>query len=323
MSPDVLCLRPEDDFLQVGITPPTAFSIAYRAPDDADVPDLIKNARALVIPAVGPRLDASLFEDSKVEFVQVTGAGMDRLDQPAMERLNIAVANVPGGSNSAVAEYVLASAIVLLRRLSWADYEIREGNYSGVRARMIAERLSGLEGSTVGVIGLGTIGGAVARTFHGMGSRIVFHDPSPLDPDGAASLGAESVTLPDLLESAAVVTLHVPLTPDTEGLIGDRELRMMRPDAVLINAARGGVVDEAALAAALDDGRIAGAAIDVYGMEPPDTEHPLLTLNGEAARRLVLTPHIAGVSRQAWATLFRIAWSNVERVLSGGNLPDS
>lgn len=314
---DVLCLRPEDDFLQVGVVPPTGLSIAYRAPDDGDVPALIRNARALVIPAVGPKLDAALFEDCAVEFVQVTGAGMDRLDQPAMERLGIAMANVPGGSNSAVAEYVLASAISLLRRFSWADREIRDGNYSDFRARMIGDRLSGLEGATVGIVGLGTIGDAVARAFHAMGSRLVYHDPAPLDPDAAVALGAEPMTLPRLLETADVVTLHVPLIPATEGLIGDKELGLMKPDAVLINGARGGVVDETALASALAAARIAGAATDVFTAEPPDDSHPLLGLTGEAARRLILTPHIAGVSRQAWATLFRTAWDNVERVLSG------
>lgn len=297
MQPDVLCLRPEEDFLQVGVVPPAGLSIAYRAPSDADVLALIQNARALVISAVGPKLDAALFKGSNIELVQVTGAGIDRLDQPAMARLNITVANVPGGSNSAVAEYVLASAITLLRRFSWADHEIRDGNYNRFRDRMVADRLSGLDGATVGVVGLGTIGGAVARAFHGMGSHIVYHDSSPLDADVVEAAGAESLTLSQLLGCADVVTLHVPLIPATEGLIGEEELGMMKPAAVLINAARGGVVEEEALAAALTDGRLAGAAIDVYGTEPPDPSHPLLALTGEAARRLLFTPHIAGVSR--------------------------
>lgn len=316
MTSDVLCLRPEEDFLRVGVVPPAGLAIAYRALDDADVPELIRNVRALVIPAVGPPLDAALFEASKVELVQVTGAGIDRLDQPALKRLDIAIANVSGGSNGAVAEYVLSAALALMRRLVWADHEIRAGNYADFRSRMVNDRLSGLDGATVGVIGLGTIGGAVAKAFHGMGARIIYHDPAPLDPDAAAAMGAEAHVLPRLLETADVVTLHVPLVAATEGLIGDAELRLMKPDAVLINAARGGVVDEAALAAALGDGRLAGAAVDVYVNEPPDASNPLLALTGEAARRVLFTPHIAGVSRQAWARLFRVAWDNVERVLS-------
>ena len=109
--------------------------------------------------------------------------------------------------------------------------------------------------------------------------------------------------------------MHVPLLPATQNLIGDRELARMKPGAVLIQASRGGIVDEAALAAHLASGHLGGAAVDVYSTEPPAADNPLLKLAGEAARRLLLTPHIAGVTRQASAFLFRSAWQNVERVL--------
>src|SRR5579864_3727517 len=163
MSVDVLCLRPEADFVRAGALPPASLKIAYRSFDDADVPTLMRQARALVIPAVGPKLPIKLFEGTSVTFVQVTGAGLDRLDLPALKRLGIGVANVPGGSNSAVAEYAVTAASMLLRRFAWADAEIRRGNYREVRARMIADNLSGLEGLTVGVVGLGVIGLAVAQ----------------------------------------------------------------------------------------------------------------------------------------------------------------
>jgi phosphoglycerate dehydrogenase-like enzyme len=118
-----------------------------------------------------------------------------------------------------------------------------------------------------------------------------------------------------------VVTLHVPLLPATQGLIGTRELARMRPGAILIQAARGGIVDEAALAAALTSGHLGGAAVDVYSTEPPTADNPLLKVAGDAAARLMLTPHIAGVTRQASALLFRSAWDNVERVLVRGEAP--
>jgi phosphoglycerate dehydrogenase-like enzyme len=117
------------------------------------------------------------------------------------------------------------------------------------------------------------------------------------------------------------VSLHVPLLPATRNLIGAAELAAMQPGAVLIQAARGGVVDEQALAEALRTGRLGGAAVDVYSAEPPPPDHPLLQLEGEAAERCLLTPHIAGVTRQSAAFLFRSAWQNVERVLVGGKLP--
>ncbi len=108
MTIDVLCLRPEADFTRVGVTPPKNINIAYRKPDDTDLPALMKQARALLIPAVGPKLPAALFEGSTVKMVQITGAGVDRLDEATLKKLGIAVANVPGGSNSALAEYTTA-----------------------------------------------------------------------------------------------------------------------------------------------------------------------------------------------------------------------
>jgi len=315
MSFDVLCLRPEADFTRAGVAPPAGLTIAYRRPDDPGLVGLIRDARALVIPAVGGKLPGSLFEGSQVKLVQVTGAGVDRVDEPVMKRLGIVVANVPGGSNSAVAEYVVGSAIVLLRRLAWSDMEIRDANYVSFRSRMVADNLPGLEGLTVGVVGMGTVGLAVAEAFQRFGCQIVYHDPAPRDAQAAAKLGARALSLDELLKTSDIVTLHVPMLPQTRVMIGARQLDLMKPGAVLIQASRGGVVNENALAAHLSSGRLGGAAVDVYSVEPPDTDNPLFALEGEAAHRVLLTPHVAGVTRQASATLFREAWANVERVL--------
>ena len=321
MTHTVLCLRPEADFTRVGAPAPASLAVAYRKPDDTAVPQLIKQAGALVIPAVGPKLAPALFYGTSLKLVQVTGAGLDRLDQAALTRLGIPVANVPGGSNSAVAEYAVTSASLLLRRLAWASAEIAKGNYAAFRARMVADNLAGLEGLLVGVVGFGTIGVAVARAFHAAGARLCVYDPAPRDPAAAAALGAVAMPLDELLAAADVVTLHVPLLPATQGLIGARELARMKPGAILIQAARGGIVDEAALASSLASGHLGGVAVDVYSIEPPTSDNPLLKVSGDAAARLLLTPHIAGVTRQASALLFRSAWENVERVLVRSEAP--
>jgi phosphoglycerate dehydrogenase-like enzyme len=266
-------------------------------------------------------LPASLFEDSNVALVQVTGAGVDRVDADAMKSLGIAVANVPGGSSLAIAEYAVSSALCLLRRFVWADRELRNGNYAEARKRMVSENLAGLEGMTVGIVGLGIIGFTVARAFHSMGANVVYCDPATRDPDQVASIEARALSLPELLESSDVVSLHMPLLPATESMIGDAELARMKSGAILINAARGGIVDEAALARHLVSGHLGGAAVDVFSSEPPSADNPLFLLDNEAGRRLLLTPHIAGVSRQSWAYLFRSAWQNVERVLLRNEAP--
>jgi phosphoglycerate dehydrogenase-like enzyme len=313
---EVLCLRPRADFERAGALPPSSIAVSYAKPDDAGLAALLVRSRALVIPAVGPKLPPQLFDGASLALVQVTGAGVDRVDAAAMKKLGIPVANVPGGSNAAVAEYVVTAASLLLRRFAWADAEVRGGNYAAFRARMLADNLAGLEGLTVGLIGMGTIGAAVARAFERAGCSIVYFDPAPRDAPGA-----RPASLAELLAVADVVSVHVPLAPETTALVGEKELAAMKPGAILIQASRGGVVDEAALARSLAQGRLGGAAVDVYSTEPPAADHPLLRLEGETARKLLLTPHIAGVTRQSSALLFRSAWTNVERVLVMGEPP--
>ncbi len=321
MTAAVLCLRPEADFARVGAPAPAGLGVEYRGPDDADIRSLLGQSDALVIPAVGPKLPAELFEGASLKLIQVTGAGVDRLDKPRIERLGIPVANVPGGSNSALGEYVTTAASLLLRRFAWSSDEIKRGNYAAFRARLVAENLSGLRELQVGLVGLGVIGRAVAEAFRPHGCRIVSYDPALTDASAAAALGVQLVSLEDLLATSDVVSLHVPLLPATRNLIGAVQLARMKPGAILIQASRGGIVDESALADALKAGRLGGAAVDVYSTEPPGPDNPLLALSGDAAERILLTPHIAGVTRQSATYLFREAWDNVRRVLIDGQPP--
>jgi len=319
--PRVLCLRPEADFTRLGIVPPASLDIDYLALDDTQMPALLKQADALVIPAVGPKLPLRLFEEARLQLVQVTGAGVDRVDAAGLRALGIALANVPGGSNEAIAEYAVACAAALLRRYPQASAEIRNGQYGIFRSRYIAENADGLEGLLVGVVGLGIIGTAVAQKFKQLGCRIAFFDPAPADPQAADALEAEALDLEELFSRCDIVTVHVPLLPATTDLIGAEVLAKAKKGSVLIQASRGGVVNETALAEALETGRLAGAAVDVYSSEPPAADNPLLTLSDTAASRVILTPHIAGITRQSWAYLFRTAWENVTRTLSDNQAP--
>ena len=322
MTHDVVCLRPKADFLSIGVTPPEALHVEYRAPDAEDLADLLKTARALVIPAVGPTLPGALFDDTALELVQVTGAGLDRLDLARLAEEGITVANVPGGSNAALAEYVVANAMSLSRGFSSASDAVRSGQYAAHRKAMVTANLRGLGGLTVGFVGLGTIGMAVAARCHQMDARIAYFDPAPpRDRQALEAMGAQSMPLDELLASADIVTLHVPLMDSTRNLIDAARLAQMKPEAILINAARGGIVDETALSAALEAGTLGGAVVDVYSTEPPLPDNPLLNLSDSAAARTILTPHIAGVSKQASQHLFAEAWENVGRVLLAGNAP--
>ncbi len=320
--PRVLCLRPEADFTRIGVNPPGNLDIVYMAPDDAELPSAIREAKALVIPAVGPKLPLALFEGSEVRLVQVTGAGVDRVDVAGLAGLGIAVANVPGGSNDAIAEYALSCASVLLRRHTEASVEIRAGRYQDIRKQLMAGPVDGLVGMTAGIVGLGIIGRAVARKFRDAGCRIAYFDPALSDPQVASALDAEALGLQDLVARSDIITVHVPLLPATVDLIDAGVLNAAKQGSVLIQASRGGVVNEAALAEALESGRLAGAAVDVYTSEPPEPDNPLLHLSEAAAARTILTPHIAGITRQSWVHLFQAAWDNVVRTVADGADPE-
>ena len=314
---EVLCLRPRDDFTRLGVVPPANLSVRYLDPGDAGLGRAMLTAKALVIPAVGQPLATSLFEHSAVRMVQVTGAGVDRVNGDDLAALGIHLANAPGGSANAVAEYVIATVSALLRKLPGSTDAIRTGHYARHRAGIISSGLDEIGGLTVGIVGLGAIGQVVAARFLTLGAQVMYFDPaSPSHVEGA-----RKVDLAGLLAGADVVTLHVPLTRATRPLIGRTELKAMKPGAILVNAARGGVVDELALAKALERGRIGGAVVDVFSCEPPAKDNPLLSLAGGTADRLILTPHIAGVTRRSWARMFRMAWNNVESFLCRGQRP--
>ncbi len=308
MSAGVVCLRPAADFAEVGVAVPADLRVHFAAgPGEVPAAELA-TARAVVLASVGPRL----------ELVQFTGAGVDRLGDGCAHRPAVAVANVPAANAREVAEYVLFAAGTLLRRLAYADREIRAGRYPQARAGLSPGAVASLHSRTAGVIGLGHIGLAVARLLTAVGASVVYADPAPADPEAARALGLTRLDLDDLLARCDLVTVHVPLLPGTRGLIGEERLRRLPRGAVLISAARGGVVDEQALARALASGHLGGAAVDVYAEEPPPAQGPLFTLPPEAAGRVLFTPHIAGVAREAAQRLYTEAWANVHRVLAEG-----
>ena len=322
MSADVLCLRPEADFQEVGVQPPGDLRIRFAAGPDA-VPDAdLATARAVVLASVGPALDRAWADRAaRVELVQFTGAGVDRAADAFTGRPGVAVANVPAANAREAAEHVLLPTGSLLRGLALADREIRAGRYREVRGRLSPAAVRSLHSATVGVVGLGQIGLATARLFRAVGAQVSYSDPAPPDPGAAAALGLGRLDLDELLAASDVVTLHVPLVAATRGLIGAAELRQMRPGAILVNASRGGVVDEAALSRALEHGPLGGAVVDVYAQEPPPPQSPLLDLSAAAADRVLYTPHVAGVAYEAARRLYTEAWANVQRVLLEGLPP--
>jgi phosphoglycerate dehydrogenase-like enzyme len=230
------------------------------------------------------------------------GVGVDSIDLAEATARGVAVTITPGANETTVADHAVAMTLGILRRVAEHDAGVRRGEWN----RTGVHTPSALSGVAVGLIGYGTIGRLVADRLRGFGVELLAHDPFATD-DGSAEL----VELDELLRRSHVVSLHIPLLPGTRGLIGARELALMAPGAVLVNTARGGVVDEPALLDALEQGRLGGAALDVFEQEPPASERLFALPN------VLLSPHIAGLSDQSVHEMTVRATASVIDVLSG------
>ncbi len=248
----------------------------------------IARAEALVVRSA-TTVDRTLLEAApRLRVIGRAGVGVDNIDLEAATEWGVAVLNAPAGNTVSAAELTFALILCVVRRVAAADRSVRAGEW-----RRSALGGTELRGKVLGLVGAGRIGGEVARRARAFGMEVRAYDPY-LTSERAEELGVARVELDELLPAADVLSLHVPLTPATRGMIGTDELARMKEGSFLVNAARGGVVDEAALARALGEGRLAGAALDVYEEEPLAEGSPL-----REAPNLVLTPHLGASTTEA------------------------
>lgn len=247
---------------------------------------------------------------SNLRVVGRAGVGVDNIDIPRATELGIAVINAPGGNTVSVAELTFGVLLALARHVCDAAQSMAEGRWE-------RSRLGGIElrGRTLALVGLGRIGGEVARRGRAFGMRVTAYDPYVAAARFEELAVERAVTLPELLDRADVLSVHVPLTPETEGMIGAAEMNRLNPRSLVLNLARGGIIDEAALAEALHAGRIAGAALDVYAREPLPAEHPL-----RGAPHLLLTPHLGASTAEAQRSVAVEACAAVRDALVTGDL---
>ncbi|HJZ84643.1 MAG TPA: phosphoglycerate dehydrogenase [Polyangia bacterium] len=235
------------------------------------------------------KVTAELLEAAtRLKLIGRAGIGVDNIDVPAASRRGVVVMNTPSGNAVTTAEHALALMMALARRIPQATASLKAGRWE-------KKKFQGSElcDKTLGLIGLGNIGRIVADRARGLRLKVIAYDPF-ISEEAAAKLGAELVPFDRLLARADIVSVHTPLTPDTRGLIGAQALKKCKPGVLIINAARGGIVDEAALAQALGSGQVAGAALDVFVDEPPQPDHPLLALDS-----VICTPHLGASTEEA------------------------
>lgn len=251
----------------------------------------------------------------EVRYVGVLATGYNVVDLAAARQRGIVVTNVPGYSTDFVAQHVFALLLELTNAVGAHDRAVHEGQWARCRDfTFMLGRLVELAGKTLGIVGLGAIGQRVAQIGNSFGMKVIAAQRTTGNGPGPQEAGPHVPRLPmdELFMAADVLTLHCPLTEQTRHLVSEQRLALMRPTAFLINTGRGGLVDEAALAAALRAGRLAGAAVDVLSTEPPPPDNPLLS-----APRCIITPHIAWRSMEARQRLMDQAAANLQNFLAG------
>ncbi|WP_306258810.1 hydroxyacid dehydrogenase [Pararhizobium sp. IMCC21322] len=266
----------------------------------------VANAKALIVRNRTQVRGALLEAATNLKVVGRLGVGLDNIDMEACAAKGIAVHPASGANDLSVAEYVITNALVLLRGAYLSTADVAAGAWP--RGRLMGREISG---KILGLVGYGAIARETAQRATALGMSIIGFDPflQQGDPQWGDT---EKVSLEELLSRADVVSLHVPLTDDTKNLINESALKSMKPDAILINAARGGVVDEAALAAALRQGHLGGAALDVFETEPVSAQAGSKFAD---IPNLILTPHIAGVTDESNIRVSEVTVANVLSVL--------
>jgi D-3-phosphoglycerate dehydrogenase len=253
-----------------------------------DFATALETAQALIVRSATTVSRDLISRAPELRAIGRAGVGVDNVDIEAATERGVAVFNAPGGNTLAAAELTLGLMLSVARKIPEADASLRSGRWDRAAFKGVE-----LAGKTLGLIGAGRIGGEVAIRCRAFGMTVVVYDPY-LTADRADELGVELVDLATVLARADFISIHVPLNDETRGIVGEETLAKMKRTAYLVNASRGGVVDEPALAAALREGAIAGAALDVYETEPLDTDSPLRDVPN-----LVLTPHLGASTAEA------------------------
>jgi phosphoglycerate dehydrogenase-like enzyme len=290
------------------LTPP-GFELVVVDQDTPEFYEAVKDAEYVM--GLGRPIGGEFFRSApKLKLVQLLSAGYDRVDIESARKAKVSVANNGGANAIAVSEHAIMLMLSVLKRLVVFHNDVIAGRWRV--GNHFDSRVFELHGKTLGIVGLGNIGKKVARLAHAFNMNILYYDIARLTEDQEDALGVRFVLFTELLQSADIVSLHVPLDDSTRNLIGARELAVMKKTAILINTCRGPVVDEAALHKALTSGQILAAGLDVLVEEPAKPNHPLYAL-----KNVTLTPHSAGPTWENWSARFRNGFDNIQRVAAG------
>ena len=319
MKVKVVCLRPKHDFDRAEVAIPESFDIRFfpKFEEQAVFKEII-DADFILTPSHSAPITAQLMAQAKsLKLIQLCGAGYDNVYVEAASKAGIPVARSADQNSKAVAQLAFTFMTILSRGLLEADREIKKGNYQAVREKLRRDVAYELEGRNLCILGIGPIGKEVAKIGAFFGAKLYYYDIIHLSPEDEQEMKLTFLDFADILKQADILTLHVPLNIKTKNMIGRQELALMKDSALLINTSRGGVLDNEALIEALTMNRLGGAALDAFDPEPMPSDHPFLQLDPELQKKLILTPHMGGVTKQSQKRMLELAINNILSVMRG------
>jgi len=284
---------------------------------DQTMIDACKNAEYLFVGSVHAVSQAVIEACTHLKMIHVEGVGYDKVDVAAAAQHNIPVCNNRATNNGAVAEHTVGLILAAMRRTAYCNEQIYSAGFAACQSEFRRDGECELCGKRIGLIGMGAIGREVAKRLIGWGCSVRYYDAFRPNAETEQALQIEYLGLEELIECCDIISLHVPVLPDTVDLMNVDRFSRMKKTAFLVNTARGEIINQDALADALERGEIAGAALDILTPEPAPADHPLLNLSPAAKKRLTITPHIGGTTDEAFTRMLKNAISNFERVESG------
>lgn len=275
------------------------------------------DADALFVTPVTVISESLISKMPNLKLIHSEGVGFDRIDLKAAKARGIYVCNNAGCNAAAVSELSVTLMSMLLHRVLWGDRMVRQGR-QGEAVRLVEQDIpSDLSISAVGLVGFGAIGQAVAERLRPYGSEVFYFAPHRRDMETEARLNVRYLPLEELAARSDIISLHLPANSGSRHLVDREFLSRVKPSAFLVNTARGAVIDDEALCAALRENRLAGAAVDCYEPEPAGADHPLVRLAAEYPDKLILCPHFGGVSKSAFRAAHRMLFEDLESVMAG------
>lgn len=284
---------------------------------DEELIAVCKEADFLFLDSVHPASAGVIAACPNLKMIHVEGVGYNNVDIEAAKTAGIPVCNNRAVNNGAVAEHTIGMMLACLRRTAACNEQIKNDGYSVCKKQFYSQGQHELASMHVGLVGIGAIGKEVAVRLKNWGCKVSYYDAYRPNAEVEQELGVEYIELDDLIRTCDIISLHVPVLPSTYHMLSTKQFESMKNTALLVNTARGEIIDQMALADALENGKIYGAALDMLDPEPAPGYHPLLNLSAEAQKRITITPHVGGTTDEAFQRMLGNAIANMQRILNG------